>query len=69
MLGKEVIMRELTKVDVQIDSPTDLFQIMGPRFEELGYVNEDYIQSMRTPIRRRFPRSPILSRFRTPRAA
>ena len=43
MLGKEVIMRELTKVDVQIDSPTDLFQIMGPRFEELGYVNEDYV--------------------------
>ena len=48
MLGKEVIMRELTKVDVQIDSPTDLFQIMGPRFEELGYVNEDYVQSITT---------------------
>lgn len=48
MLGKEVIMRELTKIDAQIESPTDLFQIMGPRFEELGYVNGDYIQSITT---------------------
>ena len=53
MLGKEVIMRELTKVDVQIDSPTDLFQIMGPRFEELGYVNEDYVQIGRASCRER----------------
>lgn len=47
MLGKEVIMRELTVLDLDAETPDQIFDVMGKRFEELGYVNERYIPSIK----------------------
>lgn len=47
MLGKEVIMRELTVMDLDAAEPSQIFEIMGKRFEELGYVNETYVESIK----------------------
>jgi len=47
MLGKEVIARELTVVDLEIAEPSQLFDIMGQKFIDLGYVTPEYIPSIK----------------------
>lgn len=46
MLGKEVIMKELAEVDLEASTPFEVFEIMGKRFLEKGYVNETYLPSI-----------------------
>lgn len=41
MLGKEIIMRELTAINLDVDNYEQVFEIMGARFLEKGYVNEE----------------------------
>lgn len=47
MLGKEVIMRELTVLDLEASEPNEIFDVMGPKFEELGYVTDGYVPSIK----------------------
>ncbi|MDY5272101.1 PTS sugar transporter subunit IIA [Tractidigestivibacter sp.] len=47
MLDREVIMRELTVIDLDASCPDEIFDVMGKRFNELGYVNEKYIPSIK----------------------
>lgn len=47
MLGKEIIMKELTRVDFVAESSMDIFDKMGPTLQQLGYVNEKYISSIK----------------------
>jgi PTS system galactitol-specific IIA component len=46
MLGKEVIMRELTEIELEATTPFQVFEIMGERFLKKGYVNEKYLPSI-----------------------
>jgi PTS system galactitol-specific IIA component len=47
MLGKEIIMRELTAVDLEAETYEDVFEKMAPKFLELGYVNEKYLPTIK----------------------
>jgi PTS system galactitol-specific IIA component len=47
MLGKEIIMRELTAIDLDVDNYEQVFEIMGARFLEKGYVNEEYLPTIK----------------------
>ena len=47
MLGKEIIMRDLTALDLDVKSCEQVFDIMGARFLEKGYVNERYLPTIK----------------------
>ena len=47
MLGKEIIMRELAEIDLDVDNYEQVFDIMGARFLERGYVNEKYLPTIK----------------------
>ena len=47
MLGKEVIMRELAEIDLDVENYERVFDIMGARFLEKGYVNEKYLPTIK----------------------
>ncbi len=47
MLGKDAIKRELAVVDLDVDSYEQVFDEMGRRFLELGYVNETYLPTIK----------------------
>lgn len=47
MLGKEVIMRELTVLELDASEPNEVFEYMAPRLRELGYVNDSYLDSIK----------------------
>ena len=46
MLGKEIIRKELTRVDIDAKTPIALFECMGKTFLEMGYVNDKYVPSI-----------------------
>ena len=46
MLGKEIIRKELTRVDIDVKTPIALFECMGKTFLEMGYVNDKYVPSI-----------------------
>lgn len=46
MLGKETIKRELVCLDLEASTPNEVFEKMGARFLELGYVSEGYLASI-----------------------
>ena len=46
MLGKEIIMKELTELDLEASSCQELFETMAPKFMELGYVKDTYLESI-----------------------
>lgn len=47
MLGKEIIMRELAVIDLDVQSYEQVFDVMGARFLERGYVNETYLPTIK----------------------
>lgn len=47
MLGKEIIMKELTVLDMEASSYEDVFAAMASRYLELGYVKDSYLESIR----------------------
>ena len=47
MLGKEIIMRELTVLDLEVSGCMDVFDAMAPKFVELGYVKDTYLDSIK----------------------
>jgi len=47
VLGKETIMRELTAIDLDVESYEQVFDTMGARFRKLGYVNDTYLPSIK----------------------
>ena len=47
MLGKEIIMKELTVLDLDASTPEAVFEAMAPKFVELGYAKETYLESIK----------------------
>jgi PTS system galactitol-specific IIA component len=47
MLGKEIIMRELAEIDLDVDNYEQVFDVMGARFLEKGYVNDQYLPTIK----------------------
>ncbi len=47
MLGKETMKRELVCLDLEAATPDEVFEKMGARFLDLGYVNEGYLPSIK----------------------
>ena len=47
MLGKEIIIKELARINYDVDSPEALFDDMGGAMLNLGFVNEKYIPSIK----------------------
>ncbi len=47
MLGKEVIMKELTRVDLEASSYEEIFEVMAADYEKLGYVKDTYLASIK----------------------
>lgn len=47
MLGKEIIMQELTVIDLDVNNYVQVFEIMGNLFYKKRYVNDTYLPSIK----------------------
>ncbi len=47
MLGKEVILRDLARVDLAADSTEEIFDLMERDFRKLGLVKDTYLSSIK----------------------
>lgn len=46
MLGKEMVKRELTRLDVEVENYSELFEIMAEIFVDLGYACDEYLERL-----------------------